>query len=141
MWPKVARRFAALLAGVREKELEEAAPGVYALARRGILIRVPLEELADFAERPYLPEASALVAPALQADASGYRALNSVGRAFGWGTVRQAWVVRQGEPLPQELAPWSSLLQESFRRYKAPVYLIARFTRRAAPLLLPLRRI
>jgi hypothetical protein len=80
------------------------------------------------------------VAPALRADASGYRALNATGRAFGWGTVRRAWVVRQGEPLPQELASWSSLLQESFRRYKAPLYLIARFTRRATPLLLPLRR-
>jgi len=80
------------------------------------------------------------VAPALQADASGYRALNATGRAFGRGTVRRAWVVRQGEPLPQELASWSSLLRESFRRYKAPVYLIAQFTRRATPLLLPLRR-
>ena len=80
------------------------------------------------------------MAPALQADASGYRALNATGRAFGRGTVRRAWVVRQGEPLPQELASWSSLLRESFRRYKAPVYLIAQFTRRATPLLLPLRR-
>ncbi len=140
MWPEAARRFAALLAGVGEGELEEAAPGVYALAKRGILIRVPPEELAGFAERPYLPEASALVAPALQADASGYRALNAAGRAFGWGTVRRAWVVRQGEPLPQELAPWSSLLQESFRRYRAPLYLVAQFARRATPLLLPLRR-
>ena len=104
------------------------------------MVRVSLEELADFAQPPCLPEASAPVAPALQADASGYRALNATGGAFGWGTVRRAWVVRQGEPLPEELAPWSSLLQESFRRYKAPLYLIARFTRRATPLLLPLRR-
>ncbi len=139
MWPEAAQRFAALLAGVKESELEETVSGVYALARRGILIRVPLEELADFAERPYLPEASALVAPALQADASGYRALNATGKAFGWGTVRRAWVVRQGEALPEELAPWSSLLQESFRRYKTPVYLVTQFTRRATPLLLPLR--
>jgi hypothetical protein len=114
---------------------------VYAPARRDILIRVPLEELASFAECPYLPEASALVAPALQADASGYRALNATGRAFGWGTVRWAWIAHEGELLPEELAPWSSLLQESFRRYGAPVYLIAQFTRRAIPLLLPLRRI
>ncbi len=113
---------------------------MYAVANRNLLVRVSLEELAGFAERPYLPEASALVAPALQADASGHRALYATGRAFGWGTVRRAWVVRQGEPLPEELAPWSSLLQESFRRYKAPVYLIAQFTRRATPLLLPLRR-
>jgi hypothetical protein len=140
MWPEAARRFAALLAGVKEGELEEAAPGVYALAKRDILVRVPLEELEDFAKRPYLPEASALVAPALQADASGYRALNAAGKAFGWGTVRRAWVVRQGEPLPEELAPWSSLLRESFWRYGAPLYLIAQFTRRATPLLLPLRR-
>ena len=140
MWSETARRFAALLAGVEEGELEETAPGVYALTRRDILVRVPLEELTDFAEHPYLPEASALVAPALRADASGYRALNATGKAFGWGTVRRAWVVRQGEPLPQELAPWSSLLQESFRRYGAPLYLIAQFTRRATPLLLPLKR-
>ena len=65
---------------------------MYALARRGLLVRVPLEKLADFAKRPHLPEASALVAPALQADASGYRALNATGRAFGWGTVRRAWI-------------------------------------------------
>jgi hypothetical protein len=81
------------------------------------------------------------VAPALRADASGYRALNATGRAFGWGTVRRAWVARQREnPFLEELAPRSSLLQESFRRYGAPLYLIARFTRRATPLLLPLRR-
>ena len=113
---------------------------MYALARRDLLVRVLLEELADFVKRPYLPEASALVAPALQADASGYRALNAIGKAFGWGTVRRAWIAREGEPLPEELAPRSSLLQESFRRCKAPVYLIAQFTRRATPLLLPLRR-
>jgi hypothetical protein len=77
------------------------------------------------------------VAPALQVDTSGYRALNATGRAFGWGTVRRAWVVRQGELLPEELAPWSSLLQGSFRRYKAPVYLIAQFTRRATPSFCP----
>ena len=77
------------------------------------------------------------MAPALQADASGYRALNAAGRAFGWGTVRRAWVVRQGEPLPEELTPWSSLLQESFRRCRALVYLIAHFTRRATPSFCP----
>jgi hypothetical protein len=94
MSPEAARRFAALLTGVKEGDLEEIAPGMYALAKRGILIRVPPEELASFAERPYLPEASALVAPALQADPSGYRALNATGRAFGWGTVRRAWIAR-----------------------------------------------
>jgi len=78
--------------------------------------------------------------PPLQADASGYRALNATGRAFGRGTVRRAWIAREGESLPEELTPWSSLLQESFRRCKAPLYLIAQFTRRATPLLLPLRR-
>jgi hypothetical protein len=114
---------------------------MYAVANRNLLVRVSLEELADFAQPPCLPEASAPVAPALQADASGYRALNAIGKAFGRGTVRRAWIAREGEPLPEELAPRSSLLQESFRRCKAPLYLIARFARRATPLLLPLRRI
>jgi hypothetical protein len=113
---------------------------MYAVANRNLLVRVPLEELVDFAQPPCLPEASALVAAALQADTSGYRALNGTGRAFGWGTVRRAWIAREGEPLPEELAPRSSLLQESFRRYKALLYLIAQFARRATPLLLPLRR-
>jgi hypothetical protein len=38
------------------------------------------------------PRGLGLVAPALQADASGYRALNATGKAFGWGTVRRAWI-------------------------------------------------
>ncbi len=67
---------------------------MYAVANRNLLVRVSLEERASFAERSCLPEASALVAPALQADASGHRALYATGRAFGWGTVRRAWVVR-----------------------------------------------
>jgi hypothetical protein len=67
---------------------------MYAVANRNLLVRVSLEELADFAQPRCLPEASALVAPALQADASGYRALNAIGKAFGWGTVRRAWIAR-----------------------------------------------
>lgn len=53
--------------------------------------------------------------------------------------MRRAWIAREGEPLPEELAPWAPLFQESFRRYKAPLYLLAQFTRRAVPLLLTLR--
>mgnify|MGYP001111089357 CR=1 FL=1 len=136
MWAE-ALEYADLLAGTTGDSLREVEGGTF-LLKTGALIRVPQEDLPGFSARPFLPDASALVAPALKADASGARALKAAGKAYGWGHVKEAWLLRAGEPIPEALAPWAPLLEESFRRYGKPLYLVVRFRRKKAPLLLGL---
>jgi len=135
-----AQEFAALLAGVEPSKIAPDPEGGFRVYPSGARVLVPEEELAAFRVRPFLPAANAMVAAAAEADASAYRALSALGRTFGWGRVAQAWIVREGEPLPEPLRPWAAFIAASFERYAAPLYLLVSFNRRASPLLVTLRR-